>query len=190
MVALNLASLVLNRVAVLRDSANVELRLVAGSKVSFGSPEIPFSMRHLSQGYPQEPESFGKPAGRQSHQPDGDADTGAGRSQSLAGVLSRSTPRTALGRTVLRRFGTNGGTTLTTACLSSLATTATAAGNEANSRMLVTSNVHTAASAPPVLCRSEIGEAWYLPACWQTCSMTSKPASRTPPASTWGHGIR
>ena len=142
MAALNLVSLVLRGVVVLRDSVNVELRSGSSYKASRQTPEIPFSMRHPSQGRTQEP--FGNPAHRHDHITDvADADLGAGRSLGLAGVLRRSMPTTFVGRT--------------------------------------TSLVSSSARSLPVLgklCRSEIGEAWC------------KPASRTPPASTWGRGIR
>jgi len=175
MVALNLAHLVLRGVTVLCDGANVELRHGASTKAGRGTPEIPFSMRHPSQGYTQEP--FGKPADQNCHRNDGGDDSGAGRSLGLAGVLSRSTSTTFLsdglpadtaksvGRTALRWSGTNGGTALTTARLSSLATTATAARGEVNSGLLVNSNARTAVvtGVTPVVTggtRSEVGEAW------------------------------
>jgi hypothetical protein len=142
MTALNLVSLVLRGVAVLRDSVNVELRLGTSYKAGTETPEIPFSMRHPSQGYEQE--NFGNPANRQVHISDvADADSGAGRSLGLAGVLRRSKPTTFVGRS--------------------------------------TSLVNAYARRLPVLGKtyhSAIGEAWC------------KPASRTPPASTWGRGNR
>src|SRR5262249_5594776 len=60
--ALNLVSLVLRGVAVRWDRANVGLRLGASYQDGAGTPEIPFSMRHPSQGNTREP--FGKPADR------------------------------------------------------------------------------------------------------------------------------
>jgi len=182
MVALNLDSLVLCGVSVLCDGTNVDLRHGASTKATRGTPEIPFSMRHPSQGYPQQP--FGMTADRSKRPEDVDTDSGAGRSQGLAGVLSRSTPINTVGRTAFRWSGANGGTVLSTACLPSLsAMTAVAAGNEVSSGLLV----NDSARIPPavgnqpnqaVATRAEVGEAWC------------KPASRTPPASTWGHGVR
>ena len=158
MAALNLVSLVLRGVAVRCDSVNVELRHGASYKASPETPEIPFSMRHPSQGCTQEP--FGNPANRLDHINDVDgADLGAGRSLGLAGVLRRSHPTTFVGRTCLTQSVGNGATVCATTSARNLATT----------------------RIPPVtaeLCRSEVGEAWC------------KPATRTPPASTWGREIR
>ena len=183
MTALNLVSLVLRGVAVLRDSVNVELRLGTSYKAGTDTPEIPFSMRHPSQGYEQE--NFGNPADRQVHISDvADADSGAGRSLGLAGVLSRGIPTTFVGRTTLSGSDSNGATVYpTTASLSSLSTTATASDHPANSGSLVNSRVKQsvgvgAKPATAELCRSEIGGAWC------------KPASRKLPASTWGRGNR
>jgi hypothetical protein len=149
MAALKLVSLVLRGVAVRCDRVNVNLRLGSGYEASLETPEIPFSMRHPSQGITQEP--FGNPAGRLDHILDvDDADSGAGRSLGLAGVLSRSTLISGMRRTARMWSGTNGGTVSTTAARTSLATPAAAAG----------------------------------------ISARCKPATRTPPASTWGRGIR
>lgn len=151
MAALKLASLVLRGVAVRCDRVNVELRRETSYQAGPGTPEIPFSLRHPSQGYKQEP--FGNPADRPDHRNTMDAaDLGAGRSLGLAGVLRRSMPTTLVGRTASRNL------------VNANATRSVLAGEK-----------------PPVqakLCRSVIGEAWC------------KPALRTPPASTWGRGIR
>jgi hypothetical protein len=113
MAALKLNSLVLRGVAVLSDSVNVVSRRGASYKAGHQTPEIPFSMRHLSQGQMQEP--FGNPASRPDHVIDVvDTDLGAGRSLGLAGVLRRGASACS-----------------TATCLSSLATTATTAGREA-----------------------------------------------------------
>jgi len=183
MTALNLVSLVLRGVAVLRDSVNVELRLGTSYKAGTETPEIPFSMRHPSQGYKQEPN--GNPADRQVHIADvTDADSGAGRSLGLAGVLSRSTPTTFVGRTALRQSVANGASVISTlASPASLAKTATTLSHPTSSRFLVNSNARLSAitgdqPASAETCRSEVGEAWC------------KPATRTPPASTWGRGNR
>ena len=113
MVVYCLDSLVLRGVVVLSDSVNVELRRGTSYKTGHGTPEIPFSMRHPSQGYAQVP--FGNPAHRQDHVIDVvDADLGAGRSLGLAGVLRRGASDCS-----------------TAKCLSSIATTVTAAGREA-----------------------------------------------------------
>jgi hypothetical protein len=158
MAALKLVSLVLRGVAVRCDRVNVELRLDAGYKASPGTPEIPFSMRHPSQGYQRE--TFGNPADRPERILDvGGADSGAGRSLGLAGVLRRSHPTTYVGRTALRQSDGNGANVIV----------------NSNARLSVTTG------AKPIqakLCRSEIGEAWC------------KPATRTPPASTWGRESR
>jgi hypothetical protein len=182
MAALNLVSLVLRGVAVRCDSVNVELRHGTSYKASPETPEIPFSIRHPSQGYLQEP--FGNPADRRNLIIDENGvDSGAGRSLGLAGVLSRSIPTTFVGQTVLGRSGANGATVLpSTASPSSLTMTATATGHAGNSGQLVTSrarlSIVAAQAAASRLQRSEMGEAWC------------KPATRTPPASTWGRGIR
>jgi hypothetical protein len=183
MAALNLVSLVLRGVAVRCDRANVSLRLGTSYQDGPRNPEIPFSMRHPSQGYKQE--SFGIPADRLDPVMNvAAADSGAGRSLGLAGgVLSRSVPTTEVGRTTPTWSGANGGTVLTTASLPSLATTqAAAAGNEADSRLAnVKPRLSVAGGAQPQaeLCRSEVGQPWC------------KPATRTPPAaSTWGRGTR
>jgi hypothetical protein len=158
MAAFTLVSLSLRGVAVNCDRVNVELRLGTSYKASHGTPEIPFSMRHPSQATMQEP--FGNPADRQDRILDVNrADSGAGRSLGLAGVLSRSIPTTFVGRTALSQSDTNGATVTA----NSMARHSIAAGQQpANAEM----------------CRSELGEAWC------------KPATRTPPASTWGRGIR
>lgn len=183
MAAFNLVSLVLRGVAVLCDRVNVELRLGASYKASPGTPEIPFSMRHPSQGITQEP--FGNPADQPERIDDVyGADSGAGRSLGLAGVLSRSIPTTFVGRTLLAGSVANGATVFpTTGCLSSLAKTATTAGQPATSGSLVSSTTMQAITAGVKprnarLHRNECGEAWC------------KPATRTPPASTWGRGSR
>jgi hypothetical protein len=181
MAALNLVSLVLRGVAVRWDRANVGLRLGASYQDGAGTPEIPFSMRHPSQGNTREP--FGKPADRLDPVMNvDDADSGAGRSLGLAGVLSRSIPTAEVGRTTPEWFGANGGTVLTTASLPSLATHAAAAGHEADSRLAdIKPRLSVAADTKPPqaeLCRLEVGETWC------------KPATRTPPASTWGRGTR
>lgn len=158
MTALNLVSLVLRGVAVRCDSVNVELRLGAGYKASRGTPMIPFSMRHPSQGYEQE--TFGNPADQHERILDvGGADSGAGRSLGLAGVLRRSIPTTFVGRTALRPSGDNGATVIV----------------NSNARLLATTG---ATPTHAKLRRSEIDAAWC------------KPATRTPPASTWGQEIR
>ena len=158
MAAFNLVSLVLRGVAVRCDRVNVELRLDAGYKASPGTPEMPFSMRHPSQGNQQE--TFGNPADRPERILDVDgADSGAGRSLGLAGVLRRMTPTTFVGRTALRQSEVNGATVTV----------------NSNARLSVTTGPKPASAE---LCRSEIGEAWC------------KPATRTPPASTWGRGNR
>jgi hypothetical protein len=158
MADLNLVSLVLRGVAVCCDCVNAELRLEAGYKASPRTPEIPFSMRHPSQGYKQE--SFGNPASQPARILDVDgADFGAGRSLGLAGVLRRSTPMTFMGRTALRQSEVNGATVT----INSRARNAVTPG---------------AKPAHTELRRSEIDAAWC------------KPATRTPPASTWGLGIR
>jgi hypothetical protein len=183
MAAFNLVSLVLRGVAVRCDSVNVELRHETGYKASPETPEIPFSMRHPSQGYTQEP--FGNPADRHDLIIDvGGADSGAGRSLGLAGVLRRSTPTTLVGQIVLGRSEVNGATVLpATASPSTLPTTATATGHTGSSRQRIVSSarlsiVAAAEAASSRLQRSEMSEAWC------------KPATRTPPASTWGQGIR
>lgn len=184
MTALKLVSLVLRGVAVLRDSANVELRLLGTSyKAGVGTPEMPFSMRHPSQGYTQEP--FGNPADRHAHILDvGGVDSGAGRSLGLAGVLSRSIPTTFVGRTAFRQSDSNGATVIpTTISPSSLAKTATVPGQQASFGSLVNSHARQSVAtghqpAGAEWCRLAVGEAWC------------KPATRTPPASTWGRGHR
>jgi len=144
MAALKLVSLVLRGVAVRCDRVNVELRHGTSYKAGIETPEIPFSMRHPSQGNMQEP--FGNPAHRYDRITDvAGADAGAGRSLGLAGVLRRSTPTTFVGRDA--------------------------------TQMLVNSSARHLPVAGKSW-RSEIGEAWC------------KPASRTPPASTWGRGNR
>jgi hypothetical protein len=158
MAAFTLVSLSLRGVAVNCDCANVELRLGSSYKAGYGTPEIPFSMRHPSQATTQEP--FGNPADQ--HDPILDverADSGAGRSLGLAGVLSRSIPTTFVGRTALSQSDTNG---------------ATVTANS-TARHSITAGKQPAATE---MCRSELGGAWC------------KPATRTPPASTWGRGIR
>ena len=130
MAALNLVSLVLRGVAVRWDRANVGLRLGASYQDGAGTPEIPFSMRHPSQGNTREP--FGKPADRLDPVMNvDDADSGAGRSLGLAGVLSRSTLISGMRRTARMWSGTNGGTVSTTAARTSLATPARAATSSA-----------------------------------------------------------
>jgi hypothetical protein len=158
MAASNLVSLVLRGVAVLCDRVNVELRHGASYKASPGTPEVPFSMRHPSQGYEQE--NFGNPANRPERIVDADgADSGAGRSLGLAGVLRRSAPTAFVGRTALQPFEGNGATVTAVSTTRTLATT----------------------GATPISAKlrgSEIDGAWC------------KPATRTPPASTWGQEIR
>jgi hypothetical protein len=158
MAAFNLVSLVLRGVAVRCDRVNVEMRLGASYKASPGTPEIPFSMRHPSQG--NEQETFGNPADQHDHMMNVDgADSGAGRSLGLAGVLSRSIPTTFVGRTALELSAADGATVFV----------------NSNAILSVTTGAKPASAE---LCRSEIGEAWC------------KPASRTPPASTRGLGLR
>ncbi len=180
MAALNLVSLVLRGVVVRCDRVNVGLRLGTSYQAGRGNPEIPFSMRHPSQGYMREP--FGKPADRHDPVTDvADADSGAGRSLGLAGVLSRSIPTSEVGRITPMWSGATGGTVLTTARLTSLATNAVAAGNEADSRLANAKprlSVVGAKAPQAGLCRSEVGQPWC------------KPATRTPPASTWGRGTK
>jgi hypothetical protein len=180
MAALNLASLVLRGVVVRCDRANVGLRLGTSYQDGPRNPKIPFSMRHPSQGCKQEP--FAIPADRRDPVMNvDDADSGAGRSLGLAGVLSRSIPTTEVGRTAPTWSGATGGTVLTTASLPSLATHAAAAGNEAAARLAdIKPRLSVAGGAQPQaeLCRSEVGQPWC------------KPATRTPPASTWGRGTK
>jgi len=180
MAALNLASLVLRGVVVRCGRANVSLRLGTSYQDGPRNPEIPFSMRHPSQGCKQEP--FAIPADRRDPVMNvDDADSGAGRSLGLAGVLSRSAPTSAVGRTAPTWSGATGGTVLTTAHLRSLATFAAAAGNEAAARLAdIKPRLSVAGDQPPQagLCRSEVGQSWC------------KPATRTPPASTWGRGTK
>ena len=180
MAALNLVSLVLRGVVVRCGRANVGLRLGTSYQDGPRNPEIPFSMRHPSQGCKQEP--FAIPADRRDPVMNvDDADSGAGRSLGLAGVLSRSIPTAEVGRTTPEWFGANGGTVLTTASLPSLATHAAAAGHEADSRLAdIKPRLSVAGDQPPQagLCRSEVGQSWC------------KPATRTPPASTWGRGTK
>ena len=180
MAALNLVSLVLRGVVVRCGRANVGLRLGTSYQDGPRNPEIPFSMRHPSQGCKQEP--FAIPADRRDPVMNvDDADSGAGRSLGLAGVLSRSIPTSQVGRATPTWPGATGGTVLTTARLTSLATTAAAAGHEATARLAdIKPRLSVAGDQPPQagLCRSEVGQSWC------------KPATRTPPASTWGRGTK
>jgi len=181
MAALKLESLVLRGVVVVVDGVNVELRRGASYKAGLGTPEIPFSMRHPSQGQP--PAGFAADADGNGHRNDAATVLGTGRSPGLVSVLSRSLlTATAVGRTTATWSGANGGNLLSTACLMALTPSAVAAGTVVNSRPKADTNLLTATTGlAPVHAAmpcSQVGGVWC------------KPASRTLPASTWGRGTR
>jgi len=174
----NLESLVLNGFAVLSAGKADNPRL--GTSGTAKTPEIRISMRHPSRSCGQE---F-QPALRPDHvdylRVDALAAYGAGRSHRCAGVLSRrsSAVNSALSASV-------GGTVSATAVrLGSEWSRLAAFVSEGTSGRLTTPNATTLPTAgvtPAVITvvkRCPAGLAWC------------KPANRTPPASTWGFGVR
>jgi hypothetical protein len=181
-----LESLVLRGVAVLSDGPAVNLRRGTGYAGDPRTPEIAFSMRHPSPGCAQD---FGQPAMRLNQAEYLRVDEsacGAGRSHGRAGVLSRSTAILA-GRSVQSgRSGDNGGTKSTTATHLRLTGQVAAFVNEKTSWRLAGTNTNvrglpatgrlTRAGQSDLRCYA--GLAWC------------KQARKTPPASTWGEGVR
>jgi hypothetical protein len=99
MAIFSLESLVLRGASVLCDGQAVELCLGA-SEAAVETPEVRISMRQPSQGYPQaNPNSPAGPAVHDAKRVADKSASGAGRSRSRAGVLSRRSPATFAGRT-------------------------------------------------------------------------------------------
>jgi hypothetical protein len=181
MVLSNLVSLVLRNVNAVNGGLTGEmLRHGPGYQTDSQTPEIPISKRHPSQGAKQVAMQL---AGRpEDAMRDGvvDAVSGAGRSRRLAGVLSRRSAVLA---------AADGGIALpATACLCRMPTAKQAAsggvrnsGRPATPRNLsftTTGNRLIPAAGRVDEKRPTVGVVWC------------KPATRTPPASTRGKGVR
>jgi hypothetical protein len=175
-----LESLVLRNVNVVNGGLTVEpLRHGPGYQTDSQTPEVPISKRHPSQGAKQ---AALQPAGRLNDAiVDGvvDAALGAGRSRRRAGVLSRRSAVLA---------AANGGTELpAAACLGRIQPADhVATGSEGNSgRPTTTRNLSFTTGGRPIPEAGRVNEKR------PTVEVTwCKPATRTPPASTRGKGVR
>jgi hypothetical protein len=188
MAVLNLSSLVLRGVSVLRDGQTVNLlRRDASYAAIAGAPTVRISMRHPSSGCGQ---AFMQPAGRPDHEDEdlvAGAAPGAGRPLSRAGVLSRRSPARTAGQAIL--FGwppAVGGpkpTAATGLCLIKAGPVASV--GEGTSGRLTT--VHARAlpgnGNQPVVRRKAYWRLTVVP-------VGTKPAGWTLPASTRGKGDR
>jgi hypothetical protein len=174
----NLESLVQSGFTVLSGGKAGNARL--GTSDTVKTPEIRISMRHPSHSYGQE---F-QPAPRPDHvdylRVDALAVYGAGRSHRCAGVLSRRS--SATGSALSASDG--GNVSATVVCLGSIRGRLAAFVSEVASGRLTTRDataLPTKGITPAVrtgVMRCLAGLAWCKPANW------------TPPASTWGYGVR
>ena len=178
MVVKNLASLVLNGSAVLSVGKADNPRL--GTSGTAKTPEVRISLRHPSRSRGQEFQPVMRPGHVDYLRVDALAVQGAGRSLRCAGVLSR---RSSAVNSALS--ASDGGTVSTTAVrLGSRKGRLAAFVSEVASGRLTTPNATTlptsgvTAAVITVVSRCPAGPAWC------------KPANRTPPASTWGFGVR
>jgi hypothetical protein len=175
MAILSLESLVLRGVRVLCDGQNVELRTGTRS-VAGGQPSaVVNSMRHPSPGCRQ----AYQPAGDPDHAvEDGEAEAcGAGRSRLSAGVLSRRSPARNAGGTVRSGWSLRtGGAAITAAVRSGLAWRK-ASGGDIFGR-------HNSVSVRGLPGHGTFPNAGVARKRLTGLLAWSKPASRTPPAST------
>jgi hypothetical protein len=175
-----LESLVLRNVNVVNGGLTVEpLRRGPGYQTDSQTPEVPISKRHPSQGAKQ---AVMQPAGRLNDaMTDGvvDAVFGAGRSRRRAGVLSR--------RSAVLAAASGGAVLPAAACLCRIPPADhVATGSEGNSgRPTTTRNLSFTTGVRPIPAAGRVND---RPT---TVGMVwCKPATRTPPASTRGKGVR
>jgi len=186
MAVLNLESLVLRGVAVLRDVQAVNLRRGTSYKATGGTPEVGNSTRHPS---PDSSQDFIPPAGRLDHAGADrmdDAAPGTGRSQSRAGVLNRRSPARFAGRAIQSGWShSRGGSHPAAATASSLLWACAVAS------VLETASVRPLAAQTRAL--PDTGRLAGLPGSLERATAQPawcKPAGRTLPASTRGKGDR
>ena len=186
MAVFHLESLVLRGVSVGRDGQTVGLRHGTSYAAGRQAPGNPFPMRHPSPGCRQD---FNRPAGRPDRVaswPVDKAGSGAGRSRSRAGVLSRRSPARIAGRTIPSgRSPAEGGAAPTAAARLCLAQARPAASvGEALPGRLTTAT----ARALPDTGFTPVVRGGAKPG---VAGLTGwKPAGRTPVASTRGKGVR
>ncbi len=171
MALFNLESLVQRGVTVHNDGQAVDPRRGTSDWATTRTPEIVISMRHLLPGCPR---AFLTPAGRLDHAAKERVDEavfGAGRSQSLGGVLSRRSPVLVTGGTIPngRSPAIGGSKPKAVTCLA-----VTALGRENSGRLPAASQPSSGEGYQGLAARL----AWY------------PRASRTSPASTRGKGGR
>jgi hypothetical protein len=185
MAVITLESLVQRGVSVLRGGQAVNTRLGTSDTADAQTPGVLVSMRHPSPGCGRE---FIPPVVRRGHADQARVDgaaPGAGRSRSRAGVLSRRSPARTAGGAILYGWSpSNGGPESAAAarlCLKKARPVAPAAevpsGRQAARARAVPGHRYNPAAGYGEQCLTA-GVAWC------------KPATRTPPASMRGKGVR
>ena len=172
MVLNTLESLVLRNVNVANGALTVEpLRLAPGYRADSQTPEVPISKRHPSQGVPQVAMQLAKRPGDAMRDGVTDAVSGAGRSRRFAGVRSRRSEGSPLSAAQ---------------CLCRIRSADhVATGGEGNSGHATAIGILSFTNGRPITAAERVNESKLtVAATWR------KPATRTPPASTRGKGVR